>query len=58
MLEIYDQFKNYYGLTKKEEDDKEEKANNKFFNQLYPAFTQEISEILKNPNMTVSQFKK
>ena len=38
MENIYETMKNYYGLSIQEEDNQEEKANNKFFCDLYPNF--------------------
>lgn len=58
MENIYETMKNYYGLSIQEEDNQEEKANNKFFCDLYPNFKYEISEVLKDPSMTVNKFKR
>jgi hypothetical protein len=58
MGKIYETMKNSYGLSMQEEDNTEEKANNNFFRSLYPSFKLEISEVLRNPNMSVHRFKK
>ena len=50
--------KDFYGLSAQEVDNVEERANNKFFNHIYPNFKLEISEVLKDPKMSVHKFKK
>jgi hypothetical protein len=50
--------KNAYGLSIQEEDNTEEKANNNFFRGLYPNFKLDISEVLRDPDMSVHRFKK
>lgn len=43
MVQIYEGMKDFYGLSAQEVDNAEEKANNKFFNHIYPNFKLEIS---------------
>ena len=38
MGKIYENMKDFYGLSGQEEDNAEEKANNQFFSHLYPSF--------------------
>lgn len=54
MHSAYEQMRDRMGLTAKDKDDKEEVANNNFFKVLHPEFQYNVSDVLKNPNLTVS----
>ena len=49
----YEKMKEQYGLTVEDEDDREEVENDNFFKKMHPEFHHNISEILKDPHLTL-----
>ena len=58
MMDEYEKMRDHFGLTAEDEDDHEEVANNNFFKKMHPNFTHDISDVLKNPKLTLEKFKK
>ena len=54
MHTAYEKMRDHYGLTARDEDNKEEVANNNFFKKMHPGFNENISDVLKNPNLGVT----
>ncbi len=50
--------RNKFGLDTQDKDDQEEVANNNFYKILHPDFKYNISDVLKDPKLTLSDFKK
>lgn len=57
MVNDYEEMKDHYGLTAEDEDDHEEVANNNFFRKMHPNFTLNISDVLKDPALSLEKFK-
>lgn len=58
MQSAYEKMRDRFGLTVEDKDDQEEVANNSFFKTLHPEFKYNISDVLKNPHLTLADFKK
>ena len=57
MLEKYEQMKEDCGMNAVEEDNTEEIKNNQYFKKMYPIFQGDFTEIMKNPEISLSDFK-